>query len=119
MFLDNLKQWLQKNNKFNYSKILILLDNWSIHKSKETVRKLNKMKVKTLYLPPYSPNFAPVEEFFGIMKMKIRNQWANGIVKFSTKSNYDKIVKSLKSIKSESIIKIFANLYSQIKAYIS
>ena len=51
--------------------------------------------------------------------MKIRNQWANEIVKFSTKSNYDKIVKSLKSIKSESIIKIFANLYSQIKAYIS
>ena len=118
VFLENLKQWLQKDSTFNYSNILILLDNWSIHKSKETVRKLNKMKVKTLYLSPYSPNFALVEEFFGIMKMKIRNQWANEIVKFSTKSNYDKIVKSPKSIRSESIIKIFANLYSQIKAHI-
>ena len=116
VFLENLKQWLQKNSKFNYSNILILLDNWSIHKSKETVWKLNKMKVKKLYLPPYSPNFAPVEEFFGIMKMKIRNQWANEIVKFSKKSNYNKIVKSLKSIKSESIIKNFANLYSQVEA---
>ena len=119
VFLENLKQWLRNNNNFNYSDVLLLLDNWSIHKSRESIKKLKKINAKILYLPPYSPNFAPVEEFFGIMKMKIKKQWIEEVVKLNTKANYDKIVKSLKAIKSISIRKMFKNLYSQIKTYIN
>ena len=119
VFLENLKQWLRNNNDFNYSDILLLLDNWSIHKSIESIKKLKKIDAKILYLPSYSPNFAPVEEFFGIMKMKIKKQWIKEVVKLNIKANYDKIVKSLKAIKSISIRKMFNNLYSQIKTYIN
>ena len=76
------------------------------------------MRTNILYLPPYSPNFAPVEEFFGIMKAHINKQWAKEIVKLNTKTNYEKIVRSLKTIKSDSIRKMFKNLYSQLRTYI-
>ena len=72
-----------------------------------------------IYPPPYSPNFVPVEEFFGIMKMKIKKQWIEEVVKLNTKANYVKIVKSLKAIKSISIRKMFKNLYSQIQTYVN
>ena len=118
MFLENLKEWLKKNDTSNYSNTLFLLDNWSIHKSEKNIRKLRKMRTNILYLPPYSPNFAPVEEFFGIMKAHINKQWAKEIVKLNTKTNYEKIVRSLKTIKSDSIRKMFRNLYSQLRTYI-
>ena len=55
---------------------------------------------KITYLPSYSPKFAPVKDFFEIMKTRINRQWAKEVVKLNVKENYEKIVKLLKTVKS-------------------
>lgn len=55
----------------NTSKYLIL-DNASVHRSKEVVALLEGHKINYLYLPPYSPEFNPIELAWSKLKNFIR-----------------------------------------------
>ncbi len=41
------------------------MDNARIHKSEETRRILEEVGHEMLFLPPYSPDFNPIEQSFG------------------------------------------------------
>ena len=64
IFHSNLDNWINKNKLFGYSKVLIILENSSVHQIKEVNLKLRKMKVEVIFLAPYSPQFAPIEMYF-------------------------------------------------------
>ena len=117
-FLKNLKEWLNKNKNFGFKETLLIMDIWSIHKSKSTINYLKKIKIQVLFLPVYSPILAPIEKFYGILKLKLRKQWANIEVKLNHKENYSKILKALKEIKSETIKKLYRRLFSTVKELI-
>ena len=59
---------------------VIVMDNATFHKS-EAIRKLiESVECKLLYLPPYSPDFNPIEQKWGHVKnmvKKIRDQFAD------------------------------------------
>jgi len=59
---------------------IIVMDNATFHKS-EAIRKLiESVECKLLYLPPYSPDFNPIEQKWGHVKnmvKKIRDQFAD------------------------------------------
>ena len=66
LFLRQLKQ--RTPNK----EIVIILDNASIHKSKKTNLFLQCHKnIHLFYLPPYSPEYNPVEIFWRWIKPKV------------------------------------------------
>ena len=92
-FLKNLKEWLNKNKNFGFKETMLNMDNWSIHKSKSTINYLKKIKIQVMFLPAYSPILALIEEFYGILKLKMRKQWANIEVKLNHKENYFKFLK--------------------------
>ena len=50
-YFQQLPKWINKNQKFNFKIILIILDNYSIHK-KEVKKILNKIDAKILFLSP-------------------------------------------------------------------
>ena len=50
-----------------------MLDNASIHLSKETQAIFRQINLPTLFLPPYSPTLAPIKLFFRYLKSKIRS----------------------------------------------
>ena len=50
----------------------ILMDNVSFHKSKRIREAINKSNNKILFIPPYSPDFNPIEEVFGKLKSYIK-----------------------------------------------
>lgn len=60
-----LKPTLKKND-------ILLLDNSSVHKSKLVREVLAECGITTLFLPPYSPDFNPIELFWAYMKKKLR-----------------------------------------------
>ena len=74
-FLKSMDSWLKSNNLFEYTRALIILDNWSIHKSNSAKWLFRKMKYLVFYIPPYSPNFAPVEMCFSIIKKSLYRMW--------------------------------------------
>ena len=50
----------------------MILDNGSIHKSKKIKEFLKKNEeIKLFFLPPYSPEYNPIERFWNWMKKKV------------------------------------------------
>ena len=63
--------WVQSHNYFEHSQIILLLDNCAIHKSNQVAALFQKVNSIILYIPAYSPDFAPVEMCFGLIKRKL------------------------------------------------
>ncbi|KAJ8508493.1 hypothetical protein ONZ45_g9242 [Pleurotus djamor] len=66
---------LPKMNPFPQDKSVLIMDNCAIHKS-EILRELIEARgVVLIFLPPYSPDFNPIEESFSCVKAWIRRHW--------------------------------------------
>ena len=52
------------------------MDNASFHRSDRIEEMCTEAGVKLVYLPPYSPDLNPIEEFFSELKAFIRRNWA-------------------------------------------
>ena len=65
LFLDHLNSWLKSENNFGYADVLFIMDNWKYHKSKISKHKLMELSYKVVYLPPYTPQWTPIENWFG------------------------------------------------------
>lgn len=50
----------------------LILDNASFHKGKKTRELIEAVGCKLLYLPPYSPDFNPIEKQWAALKRKYR-----------------------------------------------
>jgi len=51
---------------------IVVMDNLSAHKGKRVKDTIEKRGCKLLYLPPYSPDFNPIEEAFSKVKGLLR-----------------------------------------------
>ena len=71
VFNDWVKNVLVKNLIPNQ---VVIMDNASFHKSKNTKRLIKEAGCQLLYLPPYSPDLNPIEQFWANMKRFVKNQ---------------------------------------------
>ena len=55
---------------------VLLLDNSSVHRSKLVLQTLEECGIKYLFLPPYSPDFNPIELLWALMKAFLRKRKA-------------------------------------------
>lgn len=51
---------------------LVVLDNASFHKSEKTKELIEKTGATLLFLPPYSPDLNPIENYWAILKQFVR-----------------------------------------------
>ena len=49
---------------------MVVMDNAAIHKSQEVRQLIGKAGCELLFLPPYSPDFNPVEKTFGTLRKR-------------------------------------------------
>jgi transposase len=52
---------------------IVILDNLSSHKVSGAEEAIRATGATLLYLPPYSPDFNPIEKFFSKLKAPLRN----------------------------------------------
>ena len=58
-----------------YEKSVLLMDNHSVHKWNVSQSVTQYLGVRVIYFSPYSPDFnAPAEEFFMVLKQRLRTQ---------------------------------------------
>ena len=105
-FLD-LKKYITSKKYLDDWQLSFILDNASYHKTKKIFDKLIEMRVNVWYLPPYTPQFQPVETFFGITKSKLRELKLSNWVRLDTKEGEILVENTLRSISPASIIKCF------------
>lgn len=51
---------------------VVIMDNCSIHKSAKVQELIEAKKCRLIYLPPYSPDFNPIENYWAVMKNQIK-----------------------------------------------
>ena len=51
---------------------VVILDNASFHKSRKSVQIIQNAQCEVLFLPPYSPDFNPIETFWANFKKKVK-----------------------------------------------
>ena len=66
---------LPRCNRFPAERSVVVMDNASFHHSERMKSLFDAFGVKLVYLPPYSPDLNPIEEFFGELKAFIRQVW--------------------------------------------
>jgi hypothetical protein len=66
---DCILPWM---NPFLARHTILVMDNASWHQDGEVYRLCREKGVKLMYLSPYSPDFNPIELFFGAVKAYIR-----------------------------------------------
>jgi transposase len=56
---------------------VVVMDNASFHKSPQVQEAIEGVHCKLIYLPPYSPQYNPIEKFWANMKRWIQNNIPN------------------------------------------
>lgn len=69
LFLIWVEHFLCKELKPNQ---VVIMDNASFHKSNKVKELIEKVRCKLIYLPPYSPDFNPIEHVWANLKRLIR-----------------------------------------------
>ncbi len=75
MFEDFIAELLQHCGRWPEPKSVIVMDNASFHYSEKITQICADAGVKLVYLPPYSPDLNPIEEFFAELKGFIKRYW--------------------------------------------
>ena len=75
VFEDFVEQLLLHCGRWPEPKSVLVMDNASFHHSDTIERLCAEAGVKLLYLPPYSPDLNPIEEFFAELKAFIKRNW--------------------------------------------
>ena len=74
------------------NKVVVTLDNAPTHKSRLTANIANSLNLLLDFLPPYSPDLAPVELIFGAIKNRMRSIDNSNCLDFDSKTGVDEIL---------------------------
>jgi hypothetical protein len=76
VFEDFIDELLRHCGRWPEPKSVLVMDNASFHHSERLSQMCADAGVKLVYLPPYSPDLNPTEEFFAELKNFIRRNWS-------------------------------------------
>ena len=71
-FLDDLRKYIKADRWFKHKSISILLDNAPTHRAKISIEALKENFDRLIFIPPYTPQYAPVEHFFWFLKSDLK-----------------------------------------------
>jgi transposase len=76
VFEDFIEELLHHCGRWPEPKSVLVMDNASFHHSERISQMCADAGVKLVYLPPYSPDLNPIEEFFAELKGFIKRNWS-------------------------------------------
>jgi hypothetical protein len=77
VFEECIEQLLPLCGKWPEKRSVLVMDNASFHHTARIEQMCRDAGVKLVYLPPYSPDLNPIEEFFAELKAFIKLNWQN------------------------------------------
>ena len=110
-YAKNMKQIIAIDKR----KFLIICDNSSVHWSEKIQNYFKEMNWLLIFLPQYTPELAPIEQFFNILKLKIRAIQVNEVINLDRDSGRQVVDDTIKSIDRITILNIWRHFISEIK----
>ena len=115
-FIRNLKEFVMKKMKLPQDKVLLILDNSSIHKSK-SMRRLY-LGFKVIFLPAYAPELAPIEKYFSIIKSCILKQVSGIQLNWRSNNAMEKLRRMFMKTTREDIIHLWTTLIKEMNNWL-
>ena len=113
-FVGMLAKWIRIYLHYPMDKIILLLDNWLIQKSKKWINYFNKLGCYTVFLSPYTPEYAQVELLFNTLKIRLVKQVRNTIIKLNTEEGLRNIKEVLTTFTKEEIVSYWIKSFKRI-----
>jgi transposase len=89
-----------------YANSYFLMDNVNFHKSKKLQALFSESTNKILYIPPYSPQYNPIEEVFAQIKSYIKQCDKHNVI--------NKFIKGIKQVKSIHLVNYYKHAFNNI-----
>ena len=114
-YLDRLLKYFSDAWNINTSKIGLILDNWSIHRSREINDYFVNYDINTIFIPPYCLEFAPIEILFSFVKRNLMKQHKNNCLDLSKECNHSLILEEFRKIDRSWVRNIWKPMFSKVK----
>ena len=117
LYLSKMNNWLISNRNLDCQKLVIILDNWSYHKSKKS-KELRWLLIEKLL-------FVCLLSFIGshwaciFEKKNLIDEYRRYHLNLKTKGSKQKILKWMMKLNKSKILKNFKHFYSKIKLNLS
>ena len=73
-FLSDILKRLQHGG-WDTSQVCFIFDNASLHSSSNSIKYMKEQGIKSITIPPYSPQLNPAEKLIEAIKIKVRKDW--------------------------------------------
>ena len=110
-FLMMTIDWILLKPDYRGRKIVFILDNCPVHRSKVSKKFMEDSNYDYMFLPAYSPTLAPIELVFALMKQEMKNWETSKIIKWKSKYGTKLINSSLASIHSCKIVRCWCHVW--------
>ena len=107
LFLFILKTYIETNFLSRRERTTLILDNASIHLTRESKLTASRYDMKMLGIPPYWPHLAPVEFVFGLVKGFIKNSCQWKLIDYSKRSGKIAIMRGLECLTREKALRMW------------
>ena len=111
--MDSWSTWknIRSNRVFKNRSFSILQDNTSTHRAKDSLSKLKENLNTVIFIPPYTPKYAPIEHFFEFLKSSFKACRVSKLVNLGSGENEDIIKTWASRMIPESIVRWFAHWF--------
>ena len=114
-YTDRFIAYLKRINSIDVDRIGIIFDNCSIHRSMVVNTHLINHKMTQILIPPYCPEFAPIELFFSLVKKRILKKHRNEGLDLKKESWRNKILQEFNKVDWECIRNLWKPMFHKIK----
>ena len=117
-FMKKLILWIKLDLHYDLKKTIIILENLRVHKSKTTLKSLWKWEVSFSFIPAYTPEIAPIELVFNILKKRLIKQNSLNWLKLDKREAFREIREAFSSIDKKEIQMCFCHSFKVMSEYL-
>ena len=110
-FLVDLKKYIRSNRVFKNRSFSILMDNASTHRAKDSLSNLKENFNTVIFIPPYTPQYSPIEHFFGFLKSSIKACRVSKLVNIRSGEGEEMVKTWASRMRPESIVRWFSHWF--------
>ena len=114
-FLENLEGWLKKKKGSQFSNIILIHDNAPIHRAYEWQEFMKYSQYQHAFLPPYTPEYAPIELVFSSLKSHVKKKQTKTLIDFKKEIGLRVIANSLSKLSRNTIMRCWRHSLWRMK----
>ena len=113
-FLDKLKQFIKEYEDSTLDQWIIVMDNAVTHRSKPMHEYFKENDIRVVYIPPYTPELAPIERLFSVLKHSVLKRSIGRLVDLKSQEADKILSKSILTFDASTIRRLWRTFTTEL-----